>query len=84
MANWFNISCAKATYLISKKQESGLGIGERILLALHIAICDVCKLFKVQINYITKCSKNHSQAEHRLSNQSKQTIKAKVDEVINS
>ncbi len=84
MANWFNISCAKTTYLISKKQESGLGLGERIQLTIHIAICDVCKLFKIQINYIIKCSKNHSQEEHQLSSQAKQSIKAKVDEVISS
>ena len=84
MANWFNISCARATYLISKKQECGLGIGERLQLTIHITICDVCKVFKIQINYIIKCSKNHSKEEHYLSSKAKQSIKAKVDEVINS
>jgi hypothetical protein len=84
MANWFNISCAKATYLLSKKQESGLAVAERIQLAIHITICDVCKLFKIQITYITKCSKNQSQEEHYLSSKAKQSIKAKVDEVISS
>ena len=82
MANWFNISCAKATYLISKKQESSLGIVERLQLTIHIAICDVCKLFKVQIHYIIKCSQHHSREKHHLSNQAKQTIKAKLNEAI--
>ena len=84
MANWFNISCAKATYLISKKQECKLGFGENFQLAMHIAICDVCKLFKTQVNYIIKCSKNHTHQEHHLSHQAKQSIKTKVNEAISN
>ena len=81
MANWFNISCKKATYLISKKQESKLYIGESVQLFIHLFICDVCKLFKVQTNYILKNIHQHHE-NHQLTDAAKQAIANKVNEAI--
>ena len=81
MANWFNISCKKATYLISKKQESKLAIGERLQLFIHLFICDVCKLFKIQTAYILKNIHQHHHTE-TLTAAAKEKIAVVVKEEI--
>ena len=84
MANWFNISCKKATYLISKKQEQGsLAIGESLQLFIHLFICDVCKLFKIQTTYILKNIHQHHHAE-TLTVAAKEKIAVVVKEEISN
>ncbi len=81
MANWFNISCKKATFLISKKQESKLAIGESLQLFIHLLICDVCKLFKTQTNYLLHNIKIHQQTE-RLNEAAKEKMATVVKDEI--
>jgi hypothetical protein len=82
MKNWFNISCHKATYLISKKQEDcRISMVERLQLSIHLFICDVCKLFRIQTNYIIKNIHQHHQAE-TLTDDAKEKIACVVKEEI--
>lgn len=54
------ISCDKATFLISKKEEGKLSSGERIHLVMHLSMCKFCKLFEKQSVYITRQVRNFS------------------------
>ena len=58
-----NITCHKATYLSSKKEEGKATFLENVQLKMHHAICNGCKLFATQTAYI---GKNASQA-HQFS-----------------
>ena len=51
------ISCRKASFLISKKEERKLTMGERIHLAMHLSMCEFCKAFEKQSAYISKQTK---------------------------
>lgn len=84
MKNRLNISCKKAAYLISKKQESKLTLGERLQLKIHLFICDVCKLFNIQTNHILHKLMHQQKETHSLSEASKKAIAIKVDEAINN
>jgi len=65
----FTISCKKATYLVSKKEEGKLNWIESIQLRSHMAICNLCRLFEQQSNFIAKQAKqvdeNASLTEHQ-------------------
>jgi hypothetical protein len=65
----FTISCKKATYLVSKKEEGKLNWIESIQLRSHMAICSLCRLFEQQSNFIAKQAKqvdeNASLTEHQ-------------------
>ena len=54
----FTISCKKATYLVSKKEEGKLNWIESIQLRSHMAICSLCRLFEKQTQKITNLVKN--------------------------
>lgn len=84
MANWLIISCKSATYLISKQQEGKLPVGERIQLIIHIFVCDVCKLFKIQTKHILHKIKHQKKESHSLSQEAKNVIAIKVNEAINN
>ena len=67
------MSCKKASFLIAKKEERKLSLGERIHLAMHLSMCEFCKAFEKQSAYISKQAKHfHSTAE--LSPESKSQI----------
>ncbi|MBI3502273.1 MAG: hypothetical protein HY063_10815 [Bacteroidetes bacterium] len=67
------ISCEKATFLMSKKEEGILTIGEYLILFFHLSMCKFCQLFEKQSAYISKQAKHfHSTAE--LSAESKSQI----------
>ena len=50
--NLFNISCKKATYLLSKKEENKLSWLEKITLHGHLAMCSLCRKFEQQTGFI--------------------------------
>lgn len=78
------ISCKKATYLISKQQETKISFADKMRLSLHTMICSVCKQYNIQINYIINKIKSQKTNEHTLNFLSKQKIKSKVEEVIST
>jgi predicted anti-sigma-YlaC factor YlaD len=75
MKKILNITCKKATYLISKKEDGKLGFIDSIKLKLHLSICSACRLFENQ-SWFIKINANHSH-EHldvTLSEEAKQKL----------
>jgi hypothetical protein len=48
------LTCKKATYFISLKEEGRLTFIQRIQLRIHIAVCVFCRLFEKQAAFFTK------------------------------
>ena len=69
-----NISCKKATYLISKKEQGRINMFDRITLQMHLGICSLCKRFEKQTGFIIKNTK-HTHTEEKLSEEVKERIK---------
>ena len=69
------ISCKKATYLISQQEEKKLTIIERVQLSIHLKACSLCRLFKLQTNWMAKQLKRSGHDEQLLSNDKKQALK---------
>ena len=82
MADTINISCKHATFLISKQQETKLSLINKMQLMLHLAICNVCKLYKKQTAYFLQKIKNNSTEDTKLSQTAKDKIKKVVEQVI--
>lgn len=74
MANQVNISCKQATFLISKKQETKLSLKEQLQLTLHLCICRMCKLFKIQTNFIVKNARQLQAQQQQLPKPVKEKI----------
>lgn len=66
----FSISCKKATYLCSKKEEGKLSWIEKILLRFHMTICSLCRLFEQQSKIIAHQAK-HAECNDTLSEEAK-------------
>lgn len=74
---FFNISCKKASFLVSKKEESKLSWFEKIMLQGHLTICSMCRRFEQQSGFIGKNAKNiHDYVHATLSHEAKEKIKA--------
>jgi hypothetical protein len=70
-----HITCKKATYLISKKEENRLSIVEWTRLQFHLAICSFCKQFQKQTTIIGKNAKYlHEHKDLKLSDSIKSAI----------
>ncbi len=78
------ISCKKATYLISKQQETKISFADKIRLNFHTLICDVCSQYKAQTTYFLNKIKSQKKQAHSLNILSKQKIKLKVNEIIST
>lgn len=65
MMKYLMISCNKATFLMSKKEEGKLSVIERINLSIHTSMCSLCKRFEKQTSQIGKECR-HVQAEDNL------------------
>ena len=75
-----NISCKKATYLISKKEQGAIGLFERITLMIHLGICSLCKRFEQQTGFIIRNAK-HEHGEEKLPEEVKLKIVEKLGEL---
>jgi hypothetical protein len=51
------LSCKEATRLVSQGLDRELGFGERVMLRVHLAICDGCTNFKSQVAFLRKAVK---------------------------
>lgn len=51
-------SCKKASFLIAKKEERKLTLGERINLIMHLLMCRFCEACEKQSAYISKQAKH--------------------------
>lgn len=79
MAKRLKISCKESSFLISKKQETALSFIEKVQLNLHLLICDVCKLFKKQTDYIISLLQHTATETKTLSDTSKEKMKEMLD-----
>lgn len=71
------LSCEKATFLITKKEEGKLTLIESVQLKLHLGICDFCIRFSQQTKFFTGRSKHlHEHSNAALSPQKKQAIQS--------
>ena len=73
-----NISCKKATYLVSKKEQGEINLFDRFTLKLHLGICTLCKRFEQQTGFIIQNTK-HTHLEEKLSKEVKVRIKEAID-----
>jgi len=78
--NFFNISCKKATYLVSKKEEGKLSWLEKIQLRGHLTICSLCRKFEMQTGWIGKHA-GHVHVEAVLPEESKERMSSALKEV---
>lgn len=51
------LSCTKATFLISKKEEGKISVVENFQLKMHLAVCKFCNRFQQQTKFFTSQSK---------------------------
>ncbi len=72
--NLFNISCKKATYLLSKKEENKLFWLEVFKLRGHLTICSLCRKFEQQTRFIGFTAK-HGHEQAILSVEAKEKMK---------
>lgn len=48
------LSCKEATRLVSQGLDRKLGFGERVMLRVHLAICDGCTNFRNQVDFLRR------------------------------
>ena len=48
------LSCKEAARLVSQGLDRKLGFGERVMLRIHLGICDGCTNFKDQVAFLRK------------------------------
>ena len=48
------LSCKEATRLVSERQDRALGLGGRVALRLHFAICEGCRNVNAQIGFLRR------------------------------
>ena len=51
------LSCKKVTELVSAMQDRKLTSGERFGMALHLMICRLCRLYKSQIDFLSRAAR---------------------------
>ena len=83
-----NISCKKATVLMSKSMEEELSLKESASLLAHLALCKTCSFCFRQLKSIKKTIAHYSDVifhlpphnEHTLSDEAKERIKRHINE----
>jgi hypothetical protein len=75
--NLFMISCKKATYLLSKKEENKLSWLEKLKLRSHLTICSICRKFEQQTGFIILNTK-HVHVDATLSIETKEKMETAV------
>lgn len=73
------ISCKKATYLLSKKEENKLSWLEKIKLRGHLTICSMCRKFEEQPGFIIHNAR-HTHAHSVLSTEAKEKMQALLND----
>jgi len=79
------ITCKEATFLISKKQQDKLSLGEQLKLKMHLLMCKYCQRFLNQVSFITKGIKRmrkkieKQSAGISLTAEQKERLRQKID-----
>jgi hypothetical protein len=53
------LSCKDVSHLVSQMQERPLGPLEGWMLRLHLAVCDACTRFEVQMRFMRKAMRKY-------------------------
>lgn len=70
------LSCERATFLMSKKEEGKLTLKEKLQLKLHLRICDFCTRFQKQVRFFTTHAPDtHLHTHRNMSEEAKQALK---------
>jgi hypothetical protein len=77
----FMISCKEATMIVVKKAEINVTFSERLILFLHLLICQYCRLFEKQNKIIDNIVSNWK-TNKRLSSEQKNSLKLKIESEI--
>ena len=48
------LSCREASRLLSQSMDRPLGLGERLRLRVHLAVCDACSNFSRQLKILRR------------------------------
>jgi len=48
------LTCREASRLVSQGLDRNLGFGERVMLRVHLTICDGCTNFKSQVEFLRR------------------------------
>lgn len=80
-------NCRKATFLIDKRVEGKINFREQIELRIHLAGCDVCKLYVKQSAKISDMIKQllntPSAADVRLDDHFKEQLQVQINDNLN-
>lgn len=58
------LSCREVTQLVSEGMDRRLGLGERVALRLHFAICRSCANFNRQMGILREATRRLADAEN--------------------
>lgn len=53
------LSCKEASRLISQQQDAALPLASRLLLRLHLLLCDACRNFQRQAMYLREAMRRY-------------------------
>lgn len=82
MLPFIMITCKKATFLVSKKEDKKISFWQAIQLRMHLAICSFCRRFEKQSWIIGENAKHlHDHADHLLSQEKKEQIQSTLDKL---
>lgn len=73
------MNCKKASYLIDKKQLSGLKLSEKIALKFHQLMCKICKLHEKESRIMSKKLSDFKFKEIQLSAEEKKKMQDKIN-----
>lgn len=80
-------NCRKATFLIDKKEVSGISLREHIELRIHLTGCSFCRLYGRQSQAISKMVRelfrNSEHAGKKLDDDFKKVLQDKIEEELN-
>lgn len=77
------LSCNKATYLISLKEEGKLSLKQRVQLRAHLGVCSICKIFEKQTAMIGRTAKHaHEHKNDQLTEASKEKMQKNLQSFI--
>jgi hypothetical protein len=59
------LSCKEATRLVSQGLDRRLGLGERVAVRVHLAICAGCRNFRKQVLFLRQALRERSAPDPR-------------------
>jgi hypothetical protein len=76
------LSCKKATYFISLKEEGRLSFAKKLQLRLHLTVCSLCRLFAKQTTFFSKnAGRLHEHIPTQLSTDAKERMNRVIKEL---